>query len=132
GVSGQDDRARHSWARDGPSMPAPVAAPERGESGRVAGRPGCWGALSLWLLSLCACKEKVTRPGGRNPEPADHRIMSLDAGVDTRSSKQSAKNPTQRNKGSSDGRKTSTAHFANAHPTSQPTLNCSKKPRAKK
>ena len=25
------------------------------------------GVLSLWLLSLCTSKEKVTRPGGRNP-----------------------------------------------------------------
>ena len=27
------------------------------------------GVLSLWLLSLCTSKEKVTRPGGRNPRP---------------------------------------------------------------
>ena len=27
------------------------------------------GVLSLWLLSLCTSKEKVTRPRGRNPKP---------------------------------------------------------------
>src|SRR5690606_32306961 len=34
GVSGQDGRARQSRAREGPSLPAPGAAPERGKSGR--------------------------------------------------------------------------------------------------
>ena len=76
GVSGQDGRARHSRAREGPSMPAPGVTPERGKSGRAAGRPGCRGALSLWLLSLCAGKEKVTRPGGRNPGVSNRSAMS--------------------------------------------------------
>src|SRR5690606_7636444 len=58
-------RERRSWAKDGPSAPASGAAPERGKSDCTAVGPGCRGALSLWLLSLCAGKEKVTRPGGR-------------------------------------------------------------------
>src|SRR5690606_13756457 len=71
GVSGQDGRARQSRAREGPSLPAPGAAPERGKSDRPkAIRPGCRGALSLSLLSLCARKEKVTRPGRAKPCPA--------------------------------------------------------------
>src|SRR5690606_30153681 len=44
----------------------PVSAGPRSGTGArevwppKAARPGCRGALSLWLLSLCACKEKVT------------------------------------------------------------------------
>ena len=57
---------------EGSAYMAPGMAPEGGKSGRTAARPGCPGALSLWLLSLCAGrrsagKEKVTRPGGRTP-----------------------------------------------------------------
>ena len=72
----QGCRERHSWARDGPSMPASGAAPERGKSGRKADRPGCWGALLLWLLSCWASNKKVTRPGGRNLKPTAHWATS--------------------------------------------------------
>ncbi len=34
------------------------------------------GVLSLWLLSLCTSKEKVTRPGGRNPNPKASSTIS--------------------------------------------------------
>ena len=34
------------------------------------------GVLSLWLLSLCTSKEKVTRPGGRNPKPKASSAIS--------------------------------------------------------
>lgn len=34
------------------------------------------GVLSLWLLSLCTSKEKVTRPSGRNPNPKASSTIS--------------------------------------------------------
>jgi len=34
------------------------------------------GVLSLWLLSLCTSKEKVTRPGGRNPRSKANSAIS--------------------------------------------------------
>src|SRR5690606_1257262 len=67
GVSGQDGRARQSRAREGPSLPAPGAAPERGKSDRPkAIRPGCRGVLSLGYFSLHEQRE-VTRPGRAEP-----------------------------------------------------------------
>ena len=80
GKAARDGRARRSWAMDGPSSPAPGATPEGGESGRAAGRPGCWGALSLWSLFLYAGKEKVTRPAGRKPPVPEHSVFSLARG----------------------------------------------------
>lgn len=45
-----------------------MTCPWNGDGAREPGRsPGRMrGVLSLWLLSLCTSKEKVTRPGGRN------------------------------------------------------------------
>src|SRR5690606_36086930 len=86
GVSSQDGCARQSRATDGPSLPALGAAPERGKSDRPrAIRPGCRGALSLWLLSLCARKEKVTRPGRAKPLPAGNSATSLTLKLDRKS-----------------------------------------------
>src|SRR5690606_21436473 len=77
GVSSQDGCARQSRAREGLSLPAAGAAPERGKAVRLkAIRPGCLGARSLWLLSLCACKEKVTRPGRAKPSLASNSATS--------------------------------------------------------
>src|SRR5690606_25545639 len=58
GVSGQDGRARQSRARDGPSLPAPGAAPERGKSGRQKRPDPDVGACFLLVTSLCTSKEK--------------------------------------------------------------------------
>ena len=48
---------------DGPCKPAPGAAPERGEFGGAAARPGCRGAL-LFGYFLLGTQEKVTRRKG--------------------------------------------------------------------
>ncbi len=52
----------------GPWMALVSRPPERhrNEGSLAIGQTRMPGALSLWLLSLCARKEKVTRPGGRN------------------------------------------------------------------
>src|SRR5690606_34977002 len=60
----------------------PVSAGPRSGTGarevwpRKAARPGCRGALSLWLLSLCARKEKVTRPERAKPSPSGNEDIS--------------------------------------------------------
>ncbi len=67
---------------EGSAYMAPGMAPEGGKSGRTAARPGCPGALSLWLLSLCAGrrsagKEKVTRPGAEKTEVSAQSVVAL-------------------------------------------------------
>jgi hypothetical protein len=53
---------------EGPWMALASRPPERHwkEGSLAAGQTRMPGALSLWLLSLCACKEKVTRRARRN------------------------------------------------------------------
>ena len=64
----------HGWPVPGGRLATALGvAPERGNPG--AAGAGWWGALSLWLLSLCAGKEKVTRPGGRNQKPRPLRKL---------------------------------------------------------
>ncbi|PKM25099.1 MAG: hypothetical protein CVV09_13450 [Gammaproteobacteria bacterium HGW-Gammaproteobacteria-13] len=63
GVSGMD-AARAAMGQGWPFAACPWSRDGAREVERSETR--MWGALSLWLLSLCARKEKVTRPTGRN------------------------------------------------------------------
>ena len=63
GLSGMD-AARAAMGQGWPFAACPWNRDGAREPWRSQGR--MWGVLSLWLLSLCTSKEKVTRPTGRN------------------------------------------------------------------